>query len=462
METLNKEKKNIIIEELLKAGELEAMAAILKKMPSVEVAEFLSRYDDEVLTELLRLFNTEQQGDILSDLDTDRQIRLFNLMNRAEFAEIFSNMASDIRADLYQELERDEQLQLLPFLDKKNREDVIHLSSYPEETAGSIMSTDFATLLVSMTAKQALEKLRRDAPSKKMIYYLYVVDEKMRMQGFVTLKDLIMADPATPVKEFTRFEYVWASVDEDRESVAAKIEKYDLVAIPVLNQFGQLAGIISHDEAIEVIRAEQTEDMEKFMGIIPHDEDVNYMKTSVFSHFRKRIVWLSSLAVLGILSGMIIHSFEDALSALLILALYMPMVADTGGNAGSQAATVVIRALALGQVSVKNWFRILFKEARISLMLSLILGLIAFGKILFLSWETEVPENYSLFFIATGISLALSLQVISSTVIGAGLPLLVKRLGGDPAVAASPAITTLVDITGLLIYFGIATLMFFG
>lgn len=462
METLNKEKKNLIIEELLRAGEHEALVAILKKRPAIEVAELLARQGDETLISLLKLFTPEQQGVILSDLEPDLQLKLFHLMDRAAFAEIFSNMASDIRADLYQLLEREDQLQLLPFLDKKNREDVIHLSSYPEETAGSIMSTDFATLLVNMTAEEALNKLRKDAPSKKMIYYLYVVDQNMKMQGFATLKDLIMADPGTPVRDFTRFDYVWADVDEDRESVAAKIEKYDLVAIPVLNRMGQLAGIISHDEAIEVIRAEHTEDMEKFMGIIHDEEDVDYMKTGVFSHFKKRVVWLSSLAVIGLLSGMIIHSFEDAMSALLILALYMPMVADTGGNAGSQAATVVIRALALGQVTIKNWFSILFKEARISLMLSMILGMIAFGKILFLSWETEVPEQFSLFFIASGISFALSLQVISSTIIGAGLPLLVKRLGGDPAVAASPAITTLVDITGLLIYFGIATWLFFG
>jgi len=461
MEALTQEKKNLIIDELLRTGEFEAAATILKKMPSVEVAEVLSRQEDDDLIKLLRLFDPAQQGSILSDFDTELQVKLFRRMDRAEFAEIFSNMSSDIRADLYRELDRDEQLQLLPFLDKKNRADVIHLSSYPEETAGSIMSTDFATLLVNMTAQQALEKLRRDAPSKKMIYYLYVVDEQMIMKGFVTLKDLIMADPDTLVSNLTHYDYVWAEVDEDRESVAAKIEKYDLVAIPVLNKLGQLAGIISHDEAIEVIRAEHTEDMEKFMGIIHHDEDLNYMQTSVFSHFKKRVVWLTSLAIIGIISGMIIHRFEDALSALLILALYMPMVADTGGNAGSQAATVVIRALALGQVTVKNWLRILFKEARISIMLSLILGSIAFLKILFLSWETEIPPQYSLLFIAIGISFALSLQVISSTIIGAGLPLLVKKLGGDPAVAASPAITTIVDITGLLIYFGIATIMFF-
>lgn len=197
------------------------------------------------------------------------------------------------------------------------------------------------------------------------------------------------------------------------------------------------------------------------MGIVPDEDGLDYPETSVFSHFRKRITWVASLAIIGVISGMIIHRYEEAMSALIILALYMPMVADSGGNVGSQAATVVIRALALGQITLKNWVMILFKEARIAFLLSVVLGFIAFGKILFLSWETDVPDQHSLFFIAFGISLALSLQVISATLIGASLPLIVKRLGGDPAVAASPAITTMVDITGLLIYFGIAVVLFF-
>jgi len=312
-----------------------------------------------------------------------------------------------------------------------------------------------------MTVTQAIDKIRQDAPSKKMIYYIYVVDENMKMKGFITLKDIIMAKPDTLVKDVLQSDFVWADVKEDRESVAKKIEKYDMVAIPVLNAHRQLAGIVRHDEAIDVIRAEHTEDLEKFMGIVSGAEDLNYVETGVLGHFRKRVVWLSSLGIIGIISGMIIHRYEEAMTSLIILALYMPMIADTGGNAGSQAATMVIRAMALGQVSVKNWLGILFKEAKIAFLLSLVLGVIAFGKILFLSWETEIPAEFNLLFIAFAISGALCLQVISSTIIGSGLPLLVKRLGGDPAVAASPAITTLVDITGLLIYFSIASMVFF-
>jgi magnesium transporter len=323
------------------------------------------------------------------------------------------------------------------------------------------MNTDFATVTTDMTVQEAMAKIRRDAPSRKMVYYIYVVDEMMRLIGFITLKDLILAEPEDKLETLVRTEYIYAEVDEDRESVARKVERYDLVAIPVINPLGQLVGIVRHDDAMEVMREEHTEDMERFMGIVTQvDTAGEYLETSTFNHFRRRIVWVAGLAAVGIISGIIIHRYEGALEQMIILALYMPMMADTGGNSGSQAATVVIRALALGQVTLRNWFRIIWKEARIAMLLAVCLGLLAYGKVLFLSWEAEVPEAYSLQLVAFAISLALSLQVISSTVIGAGLPLLVKRFGGDPAVAASPAITTVVDITGLLIYFSIATAFF--
>ncbi len=465
MINVDKDQKNLIIEGLIRAQEWDALVAVLRKMPVVDIVDVLNGLDDETLIEVLGLFNLEEQGYIVSDFNRETQMKLFNLLDRKTFADIFTNMASDVRADFYQELDREQQLQMLPFLNKKTREDVTHLSSYEPETAGGIMSTDFATLFENMTARQAIEKVRKDAPSKKMIYYLYVVDNQMKLKGFTTLKDLIMADPDSLVSEFVHTDYTFAHVDEDRESVAAKIDKYDLVAIPVINQLNQLAGIVRHDEAIDVIRAEHTEDMEKFMGIVPvHEhEELNYVETTPVQHFKKRVVWVAALAILGLLTGVVIHRFESALETLVILAFYMPMVADTGGNTGSQAATIVIRAMALGQIKLRQWAKILFKEARISLFLGIVIGIITFGNVLLLSsvFNVPLPEHLTLPFVGLGIAIALSLQVISATLIGASLPLIVRRLGGDPAVAASPAITTLVDATGLLIYFSVATLLFF-
>lgn len=436
------------------------LVPMLKKMPVVEVAEILDLVDDSYLLSILDYFTPAQQGLLVSEFNIVKQIDLFKTSSRKRFAEIFEYMPSDARADLFQHLTQQEQAELLPYLSKKTREDVIHLSAYPPETAGGIMSTDFATVQSDMTCAEAIEKIRLDAPSKKTIYYCYVVDEEQKLIGFITLKDLIMASPLEKVCDVMHTEFVYGRVSDDREEIATKIEKYDLVALPIINHKDQLVGIVTHEEAIDVIRAEHTEDMQKFMGIVEANKEFDYLGTSSWDHFKRRAVWVVSLAALGIISGMIIHSYESAIEKLLILALYMPMVADTGGNAGSQAATVIVRALALGQLSFGDWLRVIWKETKVSSLLAICLGVLAFGKVLFLSWETEIPSEYNLSIVAMVIALALSLQVITATVIGASLPMIVRRFGGDPAVAASPAITTVVDITGLLIYFGVATTFF--
>jgi magnesium transporter len=447
------------IENLLQLGDYKTLSDNLEDFPDVEIAEMLNELETEPMFKTLSQFPPERRGAIASHFDIDLLHGMFQMMERKMYATVFENIQSDVRADVYQELSLDEQTQLLPFLDKKTREDVLHLSSYPPETAGGIMTTDFAFVLKNMNVTEAIEKVRKDAPSRKMVYYVYVVDEDMKLLGFITLKDLILANPKTPVEDIIHEDYIHVSVYEDREEVARKVEKYDLVAIPVLNPLNQLVGIVRHDDALDVIRAEHSEDMEKFMGIISTD-DFNYEDTTVWTHFKKRIVWIVSLAAVGIVSGMIIHKYEGMLESFIILALYLPMIADTGGNCGSQSATVVIRALALGQVTIKDWWKIIYKEARVSFLVSICLGVLAFLKVLFLSWETSTPAGFSLMFVALIISIALSLQVIASTIIGAGLPMMVKRFGGDPAVAASPAITTVVDIVGLLIYFGLATTFF--
>jgi magnesium transporter len=268
-----------------------------------------------------------------------------------------------------------------------------------------------------------------------------------------------MSEPKTKVTEMLNEFFVYAEVNEDRESVAQKIEKYDLVAMPVLNSLHQLVGIVSHEEAIDIIRKEETEDLEKFMGIMPSEDDEDYMSTSPFQHFKKRVVWLVSLAAIGIISGMIINEYQSILESFIILAMYMPMMAATGGNTGSQAATVVIRALSLGEIEDSDWSKIVWKEVRISFMLSVCVALLTYLKIAFLSFHAFLPAGFTMEHIGGVISLAIAIQVMTSAVIGAGLPLIVRRMGGDPAVVASPAITTIVDITGLLIYFTVASMI---
>jgi len=457
MENKEVTQDSTLLEALELQGDVKKLTEMLEEMPTAKVIDFFkSKHTDEILKYLSPL-KLEDKGRIISELDLETIIEIFRTLERPKFASIYKHISSDVRADLYKELSLDEQNEFLPFLDKKIREDVIILSSYPSETAGGIMTTDFATILLEMNAQEALEKLRSDAPSKKMIYYLYVVNESMKMQGILTLKDLLFAEPAAKIKDLINEFVIYAELSEDQESVAKKIAKYDLVAIPVLNTYQQLVGIVHHDDAMDVLRAEQTEDMEKFMGIVPTEDSLTYMETTTFYHFKKRVFWIIGLAAIGLISGIIVHKFEGTLSSLMILALYMPMMAATGGNSGSQSATVVIRAMALGEVKDSQWIKIILKETRISMLLSVCVALLVFLNIAFLSDHVQIPETLTYFKIGFYISLAIALQVVSSAMIGTSLPLIVKKFGGDPAVAASPAITTFVDITGLLIYFGIVS-----
>lgn len=445
------------LDRLVESGNTQELREALEDFPTAEVVDFLSEKPDTSIIQFLNILDPDDAGRIYSYFTIEKQYELFHIFDKRTFSDLFTHMYSDSRADLFQEFEKEEQIEILPYLNKKTREDVIVLSAYPPETAGGIMSTDFATILINMTCQQALAKIRHDAPSQKMIYYIYVVNDEMEMLGIITIKDLIMSDPKDIVKELYNENFVFADVNEDRELVAQKIEKHDLVAIPILNSLRQLVGIVSHEEAIDIIRAEHTEDLEKFMGIVPSEDEQTYLGTSSIEHFKKRVVWLVSLAAVGLISGVIIHQYQNVLEQMIILALYMPMMTATGGNTGSQAATVVIRAIALGEATDKEWFQILFKEAKISFMLSFCVGGLVFIKIAFLSSQSLLPPNMTYSFVGFIISLSIGMQVMTSAIVGAGLPLLVRKLGGDPAVAASPAITTTVDITGLLIYFGIAS-----
>lgn len=446
-----------ILQNLDESGQTEELVEMFEELPTPDVVEFLEDKPLEEIVNHLNELDEEDRGRIFSDFSLDLQLKLCRTLDRKLISTIFRHMYSDIRADLYQQLDKEEQIGLLPYLDKKVREDVIILSAYPPETAGGIMNTDFATVFDGMSVAQAMAKIRHDAPSKDMVIYIYVVDDAMVMKGFVTLKDLVLADPNAKVADLLNEFFVFAEVNEDRESVAQKIEKYDLAALPVLNSLNQLVGIVGHDDAIEVIRAEQTEDFERLAGVMPSEEGENYMQTSTLRHFRKRVVWLVGLAAMGIISGMIINEYQTVLEQFIILAMYMPMMASTGGNTGTQAATVIIRALSLGQLSDKEWLSIVFKEIRVSAMLSICVALLTYFKIVFLSFHGLLPDGFTMSFVGLTISFAIAIQVVSSAVIGAGLPLIVRRLGGDPAVVASPAISTIVDITGLLIYFSVSS-----
>jgi magnesium transporter len=445
--------------EIIEKKNWEQFVEICEEMHPAEVAEYLSTLEPTEVWELIEKLDLPERTEIFSHLDLSLQTEIAEFLNRKKLAELLTELPADDRVDLFKKFPEEKQELILPALAQAEREDIRRLASYPEGSAGSVMTSEYVSIPDNITVKEATRRLRLEAPKKETIYYSYVINDKRQLIGFVSLTDLIMANPNALIKDIMHDEVIYATVDEDQEIAARKIQKYDLIAIPVVNGNHTLVGIITHDDALDIITQEQTEDFEKIMAIGGAHEAGVYIKTPAFTHFKNRAVWIISLAALGLVSGIIIHSFESTLSSMMILALYMPMVADTGGNTGSQSATVIVRALALGEITFKDTLIVLWKELRISVLLALALGLLSWGKVLFLSQDTEIPNGFSLEIIGFAIALALSLQVITATLIGALLPLIASKFKFDPAVVASPALTTIVDITGLLIYFMTAKLL---
>lgn len=445
------------IKELVEQKKWDIINDLLEDIHPAEIAEIISEFSPEEAWEILSNIEISKRSEIFSHLDLELQTSIAEKLSRSDLIELLTEMPSDDRVDLFKKFPEEKQEVILPALAQAEREDIRRLASYPERSAGSVMTSEYVAFPAYIKVKEALNKLRLEAPRKETIYYAYVINEKRQLIGFVELADLILADPETYIADIMESEVIYAKVDEDQESVARKIQKYDLIAIPVVNGNNTLVGIITHDDALDIITQEHTEDMEKLMAIAGSHESGVYLRTPSYVHFKNRAVWVVSLAAVGLISGMIIHSFEETLTRLLVLALYMPMVADTGGNVGSQSATVVVRALALKEISFRDFFKVIFKEFKIAILLAIVLGILSFAKVMWLSADSEIPAGFSLFKIASVIALALSLQVITATLIGAMLPLVAAKFKLDPAVVASPALTTIVDITGLLIYFSIAT-----
>lgn len=455
--------KNLLLypelKELIKSEDWNTFREICEDLHPAEIAELISVVEPQEVWKFLESLDVSRRTEIFIHFDLDLQTEIAKILDRKKLAELLTEMPSDDRVDLFKKFPEEKQELILPALAQAEREDIRRLASYPERSAGSIMTSEYVSIPADITVAEAINRIRLEAPQKETIYYSYIINERRQLIGFVSITDLILAHPNALVKDVMHEEIIYANVDEDQESAARKIQTYDLIAIPVVNGNNVLVGIITHDDALDVITQEHTEDMEKLMAIAGSHEAGVYLKTSSFKHFKNRAVWIVSLAALGLVSGMIIHSFEETLMNMMILALYMPMVADTGGNTGSQSATVIVRALALREITYRDILKVLWKEFRISILLSGILGILSFAKVLFLSADSEIPLGFSLEKIGFVIALALSLQVITSTLIGALLPLVASRLKLDPAVVASPALTTIVDITGLVIYFTTARFM---
>ncbi len=436
-------------------GRREELCAMCLDNHPAAVADALKQLPPEEIWKILQTVPSETRADIFSHIEEAVQTGLVLSLDRGAAARLLTDMSPDDRADLFRRLPEDRRTGILPALAHAEREDIRRLTSYDENSAGSVMTSDYATLEPGLTASEAIQQLRIAAPDRETIYYAYVLGPDRRLMGFVSLKDLILAPPDRPLARIMQSEAVSARVDEDRETAARRLQKYDLIALPIVDANEALVGILTHDDAFDILSQEQQEDLEKLVAITGSHEAGIYMKKSPWQHFRNRVLWILGLAAIGLVSGQIVAHYEDLLVFYPMLAMFLPLLADAGGNTGSQSATLVIRALALSEVVPRDALRVVWKEFRVASLLGGVLGGIAFLRI----WGFPGPLAGELSALRAGLAvgLALMLQVVSATVIGAVLPLIAARAKVDPAVVASPALTTMVDITGLLIYFSIAS-----
>ncbi|MDH4199635.1 MAG: magnesium transporter [Spirochaetia bacterium] len=449
------------VQNLLAKKNYKQIGAFCTSVHPHDAADILVPLAHSDIISIFETLDELRKAEIFSHFDEDLQKALVQYLSTNDLAALISAMSHDDRVDFVKKMPRNLKTKMMRMMAQAEREDIIKLSAHPEGTAGAVMTSEYVTLPAKITVEQAIRRLRREAPNKETIYYSYVVDKDRKLLGFVSLRDLITAESREKIENIMHPDVAFARLNDDQEVAARKIQKYDLIALPVIDDREALVGIITHDDALDIITQEQTEDLEKLMAITGSHETRAYMKTSSWGHFKNRAIWVIALAGMELFSGMIIHSYEAVFSRLLILALYMPMLADTGGNVGSQSATVIIRAMALKEIEAtfSDFFKVIFKEIRISLFLSMTLAVLTWGKVLFLTSQNDIPPGFSLMSISLCIALVMAIQVVTATLIGALLPLMAVKLKQDPALVASPALATIVDITGLLIYFSTAKIL---
>lgn len=438
--------------ELLAEGDSAALAEVMMELHPASIAEFSEGLSVEEAWQLLGHAPVQRQAEVFSFYPHDRQEELVTGVGRQRMSRLLEAMSHDDRVDLLKRLDDEVVESLLPLVAKADREDIRKLMSYPEDTAGSLMTTDYATLPPEVSVADALARLRLQAPAAETIYYVYVVDDARRLLGFVSLRDLVLARPTALVRDIMQPEVISVRVDQDQEQVALELAKYDFLAIPVVDTENRLVGIVTYDDVLDVVEEEATEDVQQLGGMAPMAE--NYLEASFATVWRKRSLWLSALFVAELFTFTALASFQDAIQAVLALSLFVPLCISTGGNSGSQAATLITRALALGQVQIGQWWRVLRHELMMGVALGLTLGAIGFFRAALT--PSSVLGGADRWMLALVISQAVAGICLWGTLVGSMLPLLFKKLGIDPGYASSPFVATFVDVTGIVIYFSIA------
>lgn len=439
--------KDIFI-KLLAQREFKAVRSILDVMNEVDIASLLSTLSDKELALAFRLIPKDKAAEVFSNMDTSMQTYLVTMFTEKELKELLDDLYMDDTVDMLEELPANLVKRILATVSASDRSMINQLLNYPEDSAGSIMTTEYVDLREEMTVGQAMAHIKKTGIHKETIYTCYIT-ERRKLVGLVSAKDLMTTDDDVPIKDLMETEIISVYTHSDQEQVAQLFTKYDLLALPVIDQDGRMVGIVTFDDAMDVMVDEATEDITKMAAINPSEK--TYFETSVLQHAKNRIPWLLILMFTSIITGTIITRYENAFAAIPLLVSFIPMLMDTGGNCGSQSATLIIRGIALDEIRFTDLFKVMFKEFRISLIVGAFLA-VANGVRIFIQYHNPG--------LAVVIACSLMGTVIMAKLVGCILPLLAKKVNLDPAIMASPLITTLVDTFSILIYFNIATVLF--
>ena len=439
------------IRVLLEERKFNTLRDIFTTMKPYDIAAIFEELQDEKTPILFRIMPKELAAETFVEMDDETQEFLIHGLSDSELKEVVDELFVDDAVDLIEEMPANVVKRILRQADKDMRKQINELLKYPEDSAGSIMTTEFIVLRPDMTAEMAIKRIRRTGVDKETIYTCYVTDNNNKLIGISTVKDLLLADDDDLVKDLMEENVISVNTLDDQEQVAQMFSNYNFLALPVVDNENRLVGIVTIDDAIDVIQEEATEDIEKMAAVLPSDKP--YMRTSVWGIYRKRIPWLLVLMLSATFTSTIISSFEGALASVIVLSSFIPMITGSGGNAGSQASVSVIRALSLGEIEFKSMFKVLWKELRVSILCGATLAAANFIKLMIF----DLNGNPNAFVIALVVSLTLLGTIMMSKLVGSSLPLLASKIGFDPAVMANPLISTVCDSLSLLIYFGIAT-----
>lgn len=435
------------IRELIANRQYTLLRQELSDLNEADIAAILEELPEEELLKIFRILPKDMAADVFSYLPIEVEQLIITSLTEREAANIINNLMADDATDLMEEMPANVVKKLLANASSETRRDINHLLRYPEDSAGSIMTVEFVDLKETLTVEQAIERIRRIGIDKETINICYVLDAQRHLIGTAALRYLLISDPEETIGNIMNDNVISINTLMDQEEVAMMFQKYDFTSMPVVDNERRLVGIITVDDVVDIMREEATEDIEKMAAIVPSDKP--YLKTGIFETWKKRIPWLLLLMVSATFTGKIITHYEDALGTYVVLTSFIPMLMDTGGNAGGQASVTIIRGLSLNEIEFHDAFRVMWKEVRVAVLCGLTLAAANFVKMMVID-RVSIP-------VAVVVCLTLVAAVFLAKVVGCTLPMLARKIGFDPAVMASPFITTIVDALSLMIYFQIAT-----